>query len=389
MSDLLNDKILHVCNSMVYGGGEEHVRTILKYLRKLGLNVCAAVPENSKLFFVLKKEGIDVHPYFIKGKFDIKALFSLRNIIRTYKITMIHTHNRQEDLMGGLVSMLTGVPAVTTIHDRINMNQQGEKVTNFQSAVYHFILRNCFSQLITVSKATYDDIIKYAKVNETKITHVVNGIDLDRITATKNTDQMKRELNIEPDKKIVGFVARIRGKSFGKKGIIHLIDASEIITKKFPQTIFVVSGEDTESADILKIICAEKKVLRNFRFIGYREDIIDVINCFDLLVCPSLFEGLPRVVMESMALGKPVVGSNVDGIPEVIQDGVTGYLVAPKDHLLLAEKILMLLENDNLRTEFGKKGKERIYNCFNASVSAKDTAEIYTRLINSRKRHLK
>lgn len=379
-------KILHVCNSMVYGGGEEHVRTIIKYLLKLNLNICAAVPENSKLYSVLKKEGIEVYPYFIRGKFDLSSVKSLKKIIMDNSIDIIHTHNRQEDLMGGIASFLTATPAVSTIHDRINMDQDGKKVRNIQSAVYHFILRNCFDRIITVSKATYEDIKTYAGVNEDKIVHVVNGIDLQRIKPVKDTVRLRTELGISPRSKVVGFVARIRGNSFGKKGIVHLIDCAQIVLDQYPETVFVVSGEDSESAQILKKICDSKKVLPNFRFTGYREDIIDIINCFDMLVCPSLFEGLPRVVMEAMALGKPVIGSNVDGIPEVVQDTITGYLVEPKNPAMLAQKIVSLINDDTLRIEFGRKGKERVYSKFDAVVSANHTAKIYAQLIHERKK---
>lgn len=369
--------ILHICNSQVYGGGEEHVRTILKYLKRLDVPVAAAVPEPSLLFDVLRKEQIPVYPFYASHKFDYSSLKALCGLIRQIRPTIIHTHNRREDLMGALAARLTGVAAVTTIHDRINMDQDGRKIKSVKSSLYHLILRTCFKQIITVSKATYDDIAQYAKVPAQRLHHVINGLDLERVKPKIDKSVMRVKLDIRPEKKIIGFVARIRGSSFGKKGILHLIDAMQMLVHKVPDVQLLVSGEDTAAARILKKTCYEKGVLKQVRFLGYREDIIDIINCCDILVCPSLFEGLPRVVLESMALGVPVVGSNVDGIPEAVDDSSNGYLVEPRDSIGLASALEKLLNDDDMRTQFGNRAKDKIYHQFNAEESARQTKRIY------------
>lgn len=384
MNDHTKKPILHICNSEVYGGAEEHVRTILKYLRKLDVPVVAAVPPHAKLYSVLRDEGIPVHPLYIGHKADIAGLVSLCTLIRKESAALIHTHNRREDLMGGIASLLLGVPAVTTIHDKINMNQQGMKVKNVRSEVYHFILRHCFKKLITVSKATYDDIQRNARVPEEKIEHIVNGLDLDRIKPRKTVAETKKALSIPENTKVVGFVARIRGSSFGKKGIVNLIDAAQIIVKTYPRVLFMISGEDADAARILKNLCEEKRVAPYFRFLGYRDDIIDLMHCFDLLACPSLFEGLPRVVLECMAIGIPVVGSAVDGIPEVVENDVSGYLVPPREPAVLAEKILTLLTDDNRRKTFSLNAKKRIETGFRAEYSAQRTAHVYQTILSER-----
>ncbi len=374
-------KILHICNSRVYGGGEEHVRTILKYLKREGVDVCAAVVPDSGLSVVLGQETIPVYPFFISNKFDFKSFFKLCRLIKRESISLLHTHNRQEDLIGALAGFVTGIPVVTTIHDRINMDQNGKKVRNIQSAVYHFILRNLFSKLITVSKATCDDLREFAKVSDEKMVHIVNGLDLDRVKGECNPKLTKQSIGIGSDKKVVGFVARIRGESFGKKGIIHLIEASQRIIKKVEDVVFVVSGEDEKASRILTKVCDEKNVGDYFRFIGYRDDIVEVMRLFDLLVCPSLFEGLPRVVLESMAIGVPVVGSDVDGLPEVIEDGLTGYLVPPADSDAIADKVVKLLKDDELRKKFSKNSVAKIEKFFRAEISALRTVEVYKTLL--------
>ncbi|MCD6459052.1 glycosyltransferase family 4 protein [bacterium] len=379
-----NKKIIHICSSLVYGGGEEHVRTILAYLQNRGVPVCAAVPEGTQLYNILKKTGIEVFPLYIGHKFHIKSVYKLCGLLRAHCITLIHTHNRREDLIGAICAKMLNIASVTTIHDRINMDQNGNKVVSFGSSVYHFILRNCFDALITVSKATYDDISACAKVNREKVYHVINGLDLKRIIPSINKNVMKRKIGLNENKKIIGFVARIRNSSFGKKGILYLIEAAVEVAKYYPNSKFVVSGEDDEAAKILKKICAKKKISDYFVFLGYRKDVIDIMQCFDMLICPSLFEGLPRVVLESMALGVPVIGSNVDGIPEVIDDGKCGYLVQPKDASALADRILRLLKNQDTLLKFGKNSAEKIKKQFRAELSAEQTEQIYIKILEKR-----
>ena len=384
MNSLKNKKIIHICNSLVYGGGEEHVRTILVYLKQRGVPVCAAVPEGTELYNILKKSEIEVFPLFIGNKYDIKSILKLCKLLKKNSIDLIHTHNRREDLMGAICAKLINITAVTTIHDRINMDQNGNKVVSFGSSVYHFILRNCFDALITVSKATYDDILSYAKVKKDKVYHVINGLDLKRVVPSMDKDSMKEKIGLDKTKKIIGFVARIRNSSFGKKGILYLIDAAVEVVKHYPDVQFVVSGEDDEAAEILKKICKEKKISDYFVFLGYRKNIIDIMQCFDMLICPSLFEGLPRVVLESMALGVPVIGSNVDGIPEVIDDGKCGYLVPPKDVSALADRILSLLKDEKKLSEFGKNSVTKIKTEFKAEISAEKTEQIYCKTLEKK-----
>ena len=374
--------IVHICNSLVYGGGEEHVRTILKYLHKRGVPVAGAAPEESSLFDILKNEGIAVYPFYSSHKFDFASLKSLCSLIKKIRPTIIHTHNRREDLIGALAAKITRVPAVTTIHDRINMDQDGKKIESIRSSIYHVILRTCFKQIITVSQATYDDIRTYAKVPEQKLHHVINGLDLDRVVPSIGKTDMRKQLGLNPDNKAIAFVARIRGSSFGKKGIVYLIDAMQMLIHNVPKIKLFICGEDTQAANILKKLCYEKGILGNVRFLGYRKDSIDIINACDILVCPSLFEGLPRVVLESMSMGVPVVGSNVDGIPEVIDNEHNGLLVEPKDSIALTESIKRLLIDDKFHQQCSQAAQQTIKEKFTAQISAQQTEHIYETILD-------
>jgi glycosyltransferase involved in cell wall biosynthesis len=234
-----------------------------------------------------------------------------------------------------------------------------------------------------VSKATYEDIRIFAKVPQIRLRHVVNGLDLDRINTPVIRETMRKQLGIPSDSKVIGFVARIRGASFGKKGIVYLLDAMRILIDTLPRVRLIVCGEDVQAAQILKKICEDKGICAHVLFMGYREDIVSIIDCCDILVCPSLFEGLPRVVLESMALGVPVVGSRVDGIPEVIDDGRNGLLVEPRDVQGLSTAMERLLADDSFRTQCSQAARQTITQTFTAQISAKETEQIYKSVLDS------
>lgn len=372
----MNTSILHTCVHP-YGGAEEHVRTLLTYLHRAGVPVEAAVPLDSPLAEQLTEIGIPVHRFSINSKFDLHALGTLSALIKQRNIGIVHTHNRQEDLIGCIAARLCGIPAITTIHGRINMDCQGSKVHNAQSAVYHFILRHFFSCLIAVSNATRCDVLHCTRVKPDKVVHVVNGVDIERLKPQTNAEQIRQKLGIHRDTPVAGFAARMRSSSIGNKGIMYLLDAMASIAQNVPGTILLIIGEDENARQILDQRCSELGIRESVQFLGYRKDCIDIINSCDIVIHPSLFEGLPRVVLESMGLGKPVIATAVDGVPEIVVDGHTGYLVQTKSSDAIAQKAVELLRDNDKRARFGNNAQKRIMSVFRAEVSAQQTISVY------------
>ena len=143
--------ILQISNSKVFGGNEEHIRALIKYLNKRKFCVLTAVPENSEFGAVLKKEGFEIVYNEIPSKFSFRSLRNIMKIVHKNNIRIIHTHNRREDLLGAVASLIQGIPHIVTIHDRINMNQEGERVNNFNAMFYKFILKHIPKKVIAVS----------------------------------------------------------------------------------------------------------------------------------------------------------------------------------------------------------------------------------------------
>ena len=378
MSQKLN--VLHVSSARVFGGNEEHIRTLVKYLDRGRFDVAVALPADGEFARVLEQEGVPLEQLHIGPNALWRSAKDLARMCRRRRVHIVHSHNRREDLVAALAAWRAGVPArVTTIHDRINMTQQGNRARGLSCKVYNWILRHGFDTRLAVSKATRDDVISQARTDPASTLHVVNGMDLSRLEHVGDGSQVRAELGIAPHELVCGMVARVRGRDIGKKGHRYLFEAIPAVAERVPQARFVVVGADEEAAAHLRDLasacgCGALDIL------GYRTDVLDLMQTFDVAVLPSLFEGLPRTLMEAMALGKPAVGSHVDGIAELIVHEQCGLLVPPRDADALARALTRLLLDYDLRRRMGQAAKQRIAAEFDARVMADRTGAVYEQI---------
>ena len=379
MNSQLN--VLHVSSARVFGGNEEHIRTLVKHLDRSRFNAAVALPSDGEFASVLEQNGIPTEHAEISVKRLWRSAKGLARLCRARETHVIHSHNRHEDFVTALAGWLAGVPIrISTIHDRINTNQQGERVRSLSCKAYNWILRHGFDALIAVSKATRDDVIEEAGTDADSTLHVVNGMDLERLDAVGDGIRKRVELGIRPSALVCGMVARVRGRDIDKKGHRYLFAAIPRVVESVPHAHFVIVGADEEATDYLGDLAAGYGATPYVDIMGYRTDILEVMLAFDVVVLPSLFEGLPRTLMEAMALGKPAVGSQVDGIAELVVHEQCGLLVPPRDGDALAEALIRLLSDLDLRRRMGQAAKDRIATEFDGRAMAQGTEAIYERL---------
>ena len=190
-------------------------------------------------------------------------------------------------------------------------------------------------------------------------------------------EKMKQELGIDNSDRIIGCVGTLRSV----KGHKYLIQAIPLILDKFPHTRLVLVGDGPLRSELERL--AEKlKVRERIMFLGYRPDVSELMNIFDIFILPSLSEGLSNVLLEAMAASKPVIATNVGGNPEVVEDGRTGLLVPPKDPKKIAEAVNELLDNKNKRLEMGKAGLERVKEKFSISKTVREYKEVYLEVLH-------
>lgn len=207
----------------------------------------------------------------------------------------------------------------------------------------------------------YPRIVKRYK---NKIDILEPGIDIKHIVEVENKDKinLKKELSMDDHKINIIYM----GQLYPPKGVHYLLDAISLIVQEYPNIMLYIVGdhiieEYKTYTDELVHITKQNKLERNIFFTGWRSDALEILSLMDILVHPSLSEGFGRVVLEGMALGKPVIASKVGGLREMIKDGKNGLLVEPGNSQMIAEKLRLLLKDKGLKNNLGKAARETVF----------------------------
>jgi glycosyltransferase involved in cell wall biosynthesis len=216
----------------------------------------------------------------------------------------------------------------------------------------------------------------FARLLNRRALWIPNAISLSRFKPVRH-QHIRQELGIAPDELVVGSVGRLTEQ----KGYIYLIEAASKVISILPNVKFLIIGEGPlrrylqEYADALRIS-------NSFIFIGPREDLVPLYSAMDLFVLPSLWEGLPTVIFESMACGVPVIATNIPGTRELVRHGHTGWLVEPKDSKALAEAIIYALQHPDARDTIARTAAESVVPLYSMEHIANQYQAIYLHLLN-------
>jgi len=229
--------------------------------------------------------------------------------------------------------------------------------------------------LIFVSKNNIEKAEKLGIGERSKYFLVHSGIHLDNFEIPVDKKDKKREFGIEEDFSVVGMVACFKRQ----KNLLTFVEVAGKIKNEFEKVKFILVGDGILREKIEKKI-KEIGLENDFILTGWRNDVNEIIKIFDVSVLTSLWEGLPRFILESYYCEIPVVASYVDGNIDIVEEGVSGFLLEPFDVEGYKKKILILLRNPDLRKKMGLKGKEKIKGDFNIKIMVKKIEELYNGL---------
>jgi starch synthase len=314
---------------------------------------------------------------------------------------LVHSHTWYANFAGHLAKLMYGVPHVMTSHSLEPLRPWKAEQLGGGYAISSFCERTAIEAadaVVAVSSGMRRDILKaYPSVDPHKVHVIYNGIDLAEYQRDSATQVLVRH-GIDPAQPYVVFVGRVTRQ----KGIVHLLEAARHIEKNV--RIVLCAGEpDTEDLKreveaLVKQIEAERGGLVWIQKMLPRPELIQVLSHASVFVCPSIYEPFGIVNLEAMACGAPVVASAVGGIPEVVDDGVTGYLVSfepdgspmggPRDREAFARafaaRVNELCADPLLARRMGEAGRKRVERLFAWSSIARQTAQLYTRLSEKR-----
>lgn len=331
----------------------------------------------------LKEHGIPV--YTFNGRSSINPLHLPRNfyvilnlikLLRREKVKIAHTHEFFSGTLGRIAAKLSKTSiTILMLHNKDRWKTSIHILIDRLLAMW---TDNIVANSNSVKEFT---IRQYGGLNLNNFNVVHNGIDLARFSPhLSNRKSKKSELGIENNAPTLVIVGRLTTQ----KGHRYLLEALPAIVEKFPKLRLLIVGDDspfdTSTKEETFQLVDTLRLMENVVFLGERKDVPELLCAADIFVLPSLWEGFGLVIAEAMAAGKPIVASKVDGIPEVVEDGVTGILVPPKEPKALANAILYLLSNPNKAKEMGQAGKERVERYFSVDKMVRKWDVLYQQL---------
>lgn len=379
-------RVLHLLSYETFGGAQEHIRVLAKYADRGRFDLWVGAPLGGSFAQVMAQEGCHLWDFRIKDRFDLGAILRLARFLRQNRVDILHTHVRLADLVGALAGRLARTPVVlTTIHDRIHLDERGVRRRGFNSQVYNFLLRHFFHAVIAVSEATRQDTIEQTGLSPQKVYHIINGTDLERLHIAANPGQKRAELGFEAEDRLIGNVARLKGWRSLKKGHEDLLQAATLVLARELRAHLLIVG-DGEAQPYLEEVAQNLGLSQRVHFLGFRRDALEIMACLDIFVLSSHWEGLPRTLMEAMGLGVPCVATAVDGVPELAGGEEGALLVPPQDPPALAQGILRLLGDQALARKLADEGQKRVWEHYDGRLMAQQTEALYLRLLAAKGR---
>jgi glycosyltransferase involved in cell wall biosynthesis len=369
-------KVLHIIQGRHFGGAEQVVLTLVKHFDRSYVDSAVLCLSRGLLLNKLTAAGIPNFLIPMKTKRDIMIpLLKTIKLIKSRNFDIVHTHTVRSNLIGRLAALFTSRKCITHLHSPI-LRDFADLRRGRLNEMIDFITRPLAARYIAVSHSLRREMIQRGMLPN-KIVTIHNALDFESMQSSVNPVSVlggiRKEYNIPANAFILVLVALLRPR----KGVNVIIQAMESVSEHFSNAHLLIVGNDDISEDPdygnkLRRMASGLGIESNVIFTGFRDDVPAILKECDLMVLPSLFgEGFPMVILESMAMGIPVVASRVEGIPEIVDDGVNGFLVEPGDAEDLANKLIELLKNPILLKTAGRKAQEKMTNEMDGHRQAK------------------
>lgn len=356
-------KIVHVDSHVPWRGGEQQVLYLTRLLQAWGHESLVVCPPHSILYQRAQEAGVPTMALRMRHEVDVVAAWQLGNYLRRQRVDILHMHAPHAHTIGLLAS--TVAPKVRKV---VSRRVDFAPIRNWFNRWKYTRADVCY---LAVSEAVRRVLIA-GGVPAYKVQTVHSGIDLHRFD-----DVSMAPLPFPVGTRVIGTVGHLAGH----KGHRFLLEAMRYLLQTEPHVGLVIAGTGALRAT-LEAQTVDLGLADRVRFTGFRHDILCLMQGFEIFVFPSSLEGLGTATLDAMALRKPVVATRAGGIPEVVQDGVTGLLVPPQDPASLASAVRYLLHHPEQGRTFGEAGHKRVEQYFTAEQMAARTLRVYQRLLN-------
>ncbi len=370
-------KIVHLIDCLAIGGAQTHLLTVLKCVnQERYLHVVYSLMEKSDLAKEIESLGIKVISLNLKESFKRKRwaviIKAIAGMLKDEKPDILETHLTWSRIFGIIASVIIGRKKTIAV-------EQGDIYNRgLQYRIANFLVSFFVDVIITNSNTMKRWLFRNYGIFYNKIMIMHNPVLTDFFKPKGDSGNFKKMLGIGRDEMVIGSVGTL---GIGiNKGMNYCIDAMSILSRKYRNIRLVIVG-DGELRGVLEKQAGDLGLGDVVKFLGTRRDLHLILSAIDIFVLASIFEAFGIALLEAMSMEKPVVGSASGGIPEIIEDGVNGFLFRPGDSKHLAETIEKLIRDERLRKEMGIKGRKSVEEKFEAKKYVKRLESIYAGLL--------
>jgi len=357
-------KIGYLIGSSEIGGTEKMILTLAKHLdRKIFDIVFFCIKGEGKFIEKIRNENFKI--YVLNLKRNPFHFINLFLYLKRENLDILQSFLFAGNIIGRIYGKLLKIKFIIS----------SQRSTEPWRKWYHWFIekltKNLPDIIISNSYSAREILIKKGKIPRKKIKVIPNGIEI-----PEKIEKIKDEKHI-----IIGTVGNLRKA----KGHFNLIEAAKIVVEKFKNVRFYIIGEGELKEAILEKI-KKNGLDKYFVLTDFVENVFEYLKIFDIFVLPSLWEGCPVSLLEAMGFGIPCIASNVGDIPYIIENGENGFIVEKNDYKKMAERIIQLIENENLREKMGQKAREKVKKWYSFEEMVNSYASIYLEGLIERKK---
>jgi glycosyltransferase involved in cell wall biosynthesis len=357
---------LHIDTARSWRGGQSQVMYTVVGLRAIGQRAALVAHPEGELFKRMS-EGLDLVPLAPRSEIDLAAAWRLSRVLKQLRPHVVHAHDPHAVAMASTaLSIASPTPRPPLVASR----RVEFRIAHNSFSRWKYSQVDCF---VANSGAIRDRLVADG-IPRAKTTIVNEGVDVERIVRMKPAD-VHAAFYLPHGAPVVGNVAAL----VPHKGQHHLIDAAALVVREVPDARFVIVG-DGELRESLEKHVRDKHLERHVFLAGFRLDALELTKGFDVFAMSSVSEGMCTALVDAMAASKAAVCTTAGGIPEVLEDGVTGFLVPPRDAHAMAAKLVLLLKDAALRARMGDAALHRARDRFTVERMVEGTAAVYERL---------
>ena len=364
-------RLMFVLTSPTRGGVEEVVLALLKRLPCSEFRLALAAPRALLEAFGRDLDGVpvDIEPVAAESWRSRTEVSQLARFIDRVRPDIVNPHLFRSVVVAAPLARWHRVPTVVeTYHGREGWRHGPIR----GSFVPDRLLSRFVTRVIAVSEAARDFLVRVKGYPADKVVVVPNGRDLSALVPGRDRESARKDLGVDPHTPIVGVVGRLEDQ----KGHRYLLDAWPAVTRDFPDARLLLVG-DGSRREALEAQVKALGIAPSVIFTGFRADVARMLDAIDVLALPSLYEGMPLTAIEAAAMARPVVATAVDGTPEVVEHGVTGFLVPPANPPALSGALLTLLADPDRARSLGETGRQRTLERFDLGRQVEATAAVY------------